>query len=43
MLRVESFVVEEYQKGGITAQAKDRFDKALDKLTNRKQDSNQAR
>jgi len=46
MLRVESFVVEEYQKGGITTQAKDRFDKALDKLgnlANRKQDTNQTR
>ncbi len=44
--RVESFVVEEYQKGGMTAQAKDRFDKALDKLgklANRKRDSNQTR
>ena len=31
--RVESFVVDEYHKGGITAQAKDRVDKALDSLT----------
>jgi hypothetical protein len=30
--RVEAFVVAEYQKGGVTAQAKDRLDKALDLL-----------
>lgn len=28
--RVEAFVVDEYQKGGVTAQAKDRLDGALD-------------
>ena len=30
--RVESFVVDEYRKGGVTAQAKERLDKALDHL-----------
>ncbi len=30
--RVESFVVDEYRKGGVTAQAKDRLDNALDLL-----------
>lgn len=30
--RVESFLVEEYRKGGITAQAKQRMDDALDML-----------
>lgn len=30
--RVESFVVDEYQRGGVTAQAKSRIDEALDKL-----------
>ena len=30
--RVESFVVDEYRKGGVTAQAKERLDKALDLL-----------
>lgn len=33
--RVESFVVDEYQRGGITAQAKSRLDKALDALQRR--------
>lgn len=28
--RVESFVVDEYKKGGVTAQAKERIDQALD-------------
>jgi len=28
--RVESFVVDEYRRGGLTAQAKERLDKALD-------------
>ncbi len=28
--RVEAFVVDEYKKGGVTAQAKDHFDKMLD-------------
>lgn len=30
--RVESFVVDEYHKGGVTAQAKDRLDSAIDTL-----------
>lgn len=30
--RVESFVVDEYRRGGVTAQAKDRIDRALEKL-----------
>ena len=29
---VESFLIEEYQKGGVTKQAKDRLDRALDSL-----------
>ena len=33
--RVESFVVDEYQKGGVTKQAKDQVDKALNKLHKR--------
>lgn len=32
MSRVESFVIDEYNKGGVTAQAKKRFDQVLDKL-----------
>lgn len=31
--RVESFVVDEYNKGGVTAQAKQRLDQALDKIS----------
>ncbi len=30
--RVEAFVVDEYKKGGVTAQAKDHFDKMLDSV-----------
>jgi hypothetical protein len=30
--RVEAFMVDEYRKGGVTAQAKDRLDRALDAL-----------
>ena len=30
MARVESFVIDEYRRGGVTAQAKERLDKALD-------------
>ena len=37
--RVESFVVDEYQKGGVTAQAKDQIDRALDMLRRRRGDS----
>ena len=34
--RVESFVVDEYKRGGVTAQAKSRIDEALDTLRQRK-------
>ena len=37
--RVESFVVDEYRRGGVTAQAKKRLDKALDALQQRKNGS----
>ena len=30
--RVETFVVDEYRKGGVTRQAKDQLDRALDSL-----------
>ena len=30
--KVENFVVDEYRKGGITAQAKDQIDNVLDSL-----------
>ncbi len=30
--RVETFVVDEYKKGGVTAQAKERIDRALDSI-----------
>ena len=33
--RVEAFVVDEYQKGGVTTQAKDRLDSALDLIHRR--------
>jgi len=33
--RFESFVVDEYERGGVTAQAKDRIDKALDAIQRR--------
>ena len=33
--RFESFVVEEYERGGVTAQAKERIDKALDAIQRR--------
>jgi len=32
--RVENFVIDEYRKGGVTRQAKERLDKALDSLHN---------
>ena len=35
VVRVESFVVDEYKRGGITAHAKDRIDKALDAIQRR--------
>ena len=34
--RVESFVVDEYKRGGVTAQAKSRIDEALEKMRGRK-------
>lgn len=33
--RVEAFVVDEYNKGGVTAQAKEHFDKMLDSVRRR--------
>jgi hypothetical protein len=33
--RVESFVVDEYKRGGITTQAKEKIDKALDAIQHR--------
>lgn len=35
VVRVESFVVDEYKRGGVTAQAKVRIDKALDAIQRR--------
>ena len=35
--RVENFVVDEYQRGGVTAQAKARLDKVLEKIQQRAQ------
>jgi len=35
--RVESFVVDEYKRGGVTAQARDRMHKAMDTLRRRKE------
>lgn len=40
--RVESFVVDEYKRGGVTAQAKTRIDDALEKLRKRKQEEPEA-
>ena len=34
--RVESFVVDEYKRGGVTAQAKSRIDEALERMRRRK-------
>ena len=34
--RVESFVVDEYKRGGVTTQAKSRIDEALEKLRKKK-------
>ena len=34
--RVESFVVDEYKRGGVTAQARDRMNKAMDAMRRRK-------
>lgn len=38
--RVESFVVDEYKRGGVTAQAKSRIDEALEKLRRRRSKQN---
>jgi hypothetical protein len=35
--KLESFVVDEYERGGVTAQAKERIDKALDAIQRRHQ------
>ncbi len=37
--RVESFVVDEYKRGGVTAQARDRMNKAMDSMRRRKEKS----
>ena len=34
--RVESFVIDEYKRGGVTTQAKSRIDEALEKMRKRK-------
>jgi len=34
--KIESFVVDEYRKGGVTAQAKEKLDRALAALRNRR-------
>lgn len=34
--RVESFVIDEYQRGGVTAQAKERIQKAMDAMQRRR-------
>lgn len=36
--RVESFVVDEYKRGGVTAQARDRMNKAMDAMRRRKEE-----
>lgn len=36
--RVESFVVDEYKRGGVTAQARDRMSKAMDAMRRRRED-----
>jgi hypothetical protein len=36
--RVESFVVDEYKRGGVTAQARDRMNKAMDAMRRRRED-----
>ena len=40
VLRVERFVVDEYKRGGVTAQAKSRIDKALAALQKDQSDNN---
>ena len=37
--RMESFVVDEYKRGGVTTQAKERIDKALDAMQRRRRGS----
>jgi hypothetical protein len=39
--RVESFVVDEYKRGGVTAQARDRMNKAMDAMRRRRKDDEQ--
>ncbi len=39
--RVESFVVDEYKRGGITVQAKNRIDKAMERMQRRRSDNDQ--
>ena len=39
--RIETFVVDEYKRGGITAQAKGRIDKALDAMQRRRTESDE--
>jgi hypothetical protein len=34
--RVESFVVDEYKRGGVTAQAKERIEKAMEAMQRRR-------
>jgi hypothetical protein len=41
--RMESFVVDEYKRGGITAQAKDRIDKALDAMQRRRSERDESK
>jgi len=36
VLRIESFVVDEYKRGGVTAQAKERIDKAMQAMRRRR-------
>lgn len=43
VLRVESFVVDEYQRGGITTQAKERIDKAMQAMRGRRDKQQQER
>ena len=40
--RVESFVVDEYQRGGVTRQAKDRFEKAIEAMRRRRNKGEEA-
>jgi len=40
--RMESFVVDEYKRGGITAQAKERIDKAMEAMQRRRTESDKS-